>query len=139
MWGEGRESLAAHWHPCMCGTLNSVQSRTQLEIKECRNKTKIQAKTANIINLRITEVQDTEHIVNFPTCLDVYSSFTHTTQHAVQGQACDTSVPLNTSQICMVRLARTIMKFSVPHLCLISTSRNPTILYLYHFVMFVNC
>ena len=64
----------------MCANLNSVLSRTQLEIKECRNKTKIQAKTADIMNLKITEVQDTGHIVNFPNCLDLYSSFTYTTQ-----------------------------------------------------------
>jgi len=64
----------------MCAILNSVKSRTQLEIKECRNMTKMQAKTANIVNLKITEVQDTGHIVNFPTCLDLYSSFTYTTQ-----------------------------------------------------------
>jgi len=64
----------------MCAILNSVKSRTQLEIKKCRNKTKIQGKTANIVNLKITKVQDTGHIVNFPDCLDLYSSFTHTTQ-----------------------------------------------------------
>ena len=64
----------------ICAILNSVKSRTQLEIKECRNKTKIQAKTANIVNLKITEVQDTGQTVNFPNCLDLSSSFTYTTQ-----------------------------------------------------------
>jgi len=64
----------------MCAILHSVKSRTQLEIKECRNKTKIQAETANIMNLQITKVQDTGHIVNFPNCLDLYSSFTYTSQ-----------------------------------------------------------
>jgi hypothetical protein len=65
----------------MCAILNSLKSRTQLEIKECRNKTKIQAKTANIANLKITEVRDTGQIVNSPNCLDLSSSFTYRTQH----------------------------------------------------------
>lgn len=58
------------------------------------------------MNLQITKVQDTGHIVNFPNCLDLYSSIS-----TVQGQDYDSSVPLNTSIcICMVKLASTTIQ-----------------------------